>query len=120
MVTYRYIIKGEPLHHMASSERYTGKSWTKYSSDKIKFLISLESQQETVAFLKGPLSLEIFIYCTRMFGRGDLSSYIKFIEYILKGVVYKDFNDVHAITTVRTHVTADPSTTIVISHIGEE
>jgi hypothetical protein len=108
------------MNFINATDRNSGKSWTRYTNKKIKFLIGLESQHNECGIFNGPLSLEIILKCTRSAGKGDISTYVKFIEVMMRGIAYHSFSDIHKVIAQRQHVTAEPSTTIILAQMEKE
>lgn len=115
MITYKYIIYGEPLIHIQEKEQ---AAWNHYKQQKVKALISLEGQHDGKPLLEGSVSLEVHFATIET--KHEMSCFIRFIENILSTIVYTEPLQLSFIKASRSHVKKDPYTTIIISEIEDK
>ena len=119
MVSYKYMIDGEPMLHIQSSQGKQ-KMWTTYQQNKVRYSISVENQHNSRPLLEGPLFLELYFFQKEEWEKNELSCYVRFVEHIFTDVAYPSYQNIVSVSAKRCYTTEKPYTLVIISEIEEE
>lgn len=111
----RYSIKidGDPIYKYTDRESKT-RMWTSFKEQRIRWIITLETQFEDNPITSKSLDLELHVYCRHGFSSGRLSSYAKFIENICMNRIFSSLDIINSFVVYKHMVKNDPYTIFTI------